>query len=199
MLEVLPAKNGTFTATPDLTDGAVYMDEYVHYLAQKIGAAGSERGIRGYSLDNEPALWHYTHSRVHPDPVTVSELIEKSAATAAAVKAVDPDAEIFGPAVYGYTAYDHLADDDKSSEWETLKRQNRYHWYDAMMYTIPYNDEEYIYMDYFADEPRRLGLTVKHGHSIQTLFSNLPCVIENGRVFAEGCMGYVCLCERGMH
>lgn len=69
---------------------------------------------------------------------------------------------------------------------------------DAMMYTIPYNDEEYIYMDYFADEPRRLGLTVKHGHSIQTLFSNLPCVIENGRVFAEGCKGYVCLRERGM-
>lgn len=128
-LEVLPAKNGPYTATPDLTDGAVYMDEYVHYLTQKIGAAGSERGIRGYSLDNEPALWHYTHSRVHPDPVTVSELIEKSAATAAAVKSVDPDAEIFGPAVYGYTAYDQLADDDKSSEWETLKRQNRYHWF----------------------------------------------------------------------
>ena len=128
-LKVMPSKDGPFTETPDLTDGAVYMDEYVHYLTQKIGGAGSETGIRAYSLDNEPALWHNTHSRVHPEPVAVSELIEKSVATAAAVKAIDPDAEIFGPAVYGYTAYDHLADDDKSSEWETLKRQGRYHWF----------------------------------------------------------------------
>ena len=64
---------------------------------------------------------------------------------------------------------------------------------DAVIYTIPYNEEEYVYMDYFADEPRRLGLKLKCGQTAQTLFSNLPCMIEDGHVFAEGCRGYVCL------
>ena len=69
---------------------------------------------------------------------------------------------------------------------------------DAMMYTIPYNGEEYVCMDYFADEPRRLGFKLKRGQTVQTLFSNLPCIIENVRVSAEGCKGYVCLRVRGM-
>ena len=70
---------------------------------------------------------------------------------------------------------------------------------DALMYTIPYNDEEYVYIDCFADEPRRLGFMLKRGQTAQTLFSNLPCAIENGRVFAEGCMGSVCLRVRSIH
>lgn len=68
---------------------------------------------------------------------------------------------------------------------------------DALMYTIPWNGEEYVYMDCFADESRRLGLKLKPGQTAQTLFSNLPCKVENGRVFAEGCTGSVCLCVRG--
>ena len=69
---------------------------------------------------------------------------------------------------------------------------------DALMYTIPYNDEEYVYMDFFTDEPKRLGLMPKQGQTVQTLFSNLPCMIEEERVFAEGRMGYVCLRVRSM-
>ncbi|MCR4621154.1 MAG: hypothetical protein K5663_03650 [Clostridiales bacterium] len=68
---------------------------------------------------------------------------------------------------------------------------------DALMYTIPYNDEEYVYMDHFADEPRRLELKLRRGQTAQTLFSNLPCIIENGRVLTEGCVGSVCLRVRG--
>ncbi|MCC8195897.1 MAG: glycoside hydrolase family 44 protein [Ruminococcus sp.] len=127
--EVMFRSDGEFPDTPDLTDGVVYMDEYVNYIINMLGDSTSKTGIQGYSLDNEPALWAGTHSRVHPDPVTIEELCSKSAELAAVVKELDPNAEIFGPALYGYTAYDHLADGDESTEWEDLKEENSYNWF----------------------------------------------------------------------
>ncbi|MBR4345481.1 MAG: glycoside hydrolase family 44 protein [Oscillospiraceae bacterium] len=124
-----PVKGASFADAPDLTDGTVYMDEYVNYIIEHLGDSRSPTGIQGYSLDNEPALWHHTHSLIHPECVSVQELAQKSAVMAAAVKRLDPYAEVFGPALYGYTAYDHLADDESSTEWETLKSENGYHWY----------------------------------------------------------------------
>lgn len=122
-------KGAPFAETPDLEDGTVYMDEYVNYLVNTLGGAKTSTGMQGYSLDNEPALWKGTHSRIHPQPVTIEELAAKSITMAAAVKKIDPDAEIFGPALYGYTAFDHLADDDSSTEWEDAKKAGNYHWY----------------------------------------------------------------------
>lgn len=122
-------KNAPFDDEPDLTDGNVYMDEYVNYIINKLGDSQSATGIQAYSLDNEPALWSHTHSRIHPQPVGIKELSDKSIEMAAAVKKLDPNADIFGPALYGYTAYDHLADDDESTEWEEIKSANNYNWY----------------------------------------------------------------------
>ena len=122
-------KGAPYAESPDPDDGTVYMDEYVNYLIRTLGDSQTATGIQGYSLDNEPALWKNTHSRIHPQPVTIAELAEKSITMAAAVKKLDPNAEVFGPSLYGYTAYDHLADSDDSDEWETLRDQNGYHWY----------------------------------------------------------------------
>ncbi len=119
-------KGSPFSMTPDLTDGTVYMDEYVNYIVKTLGDAGTSTGIQAYSLDNEPALWEHTHSRMHPEPVTVAELSEKSIEVAKAVKSIDPKAEVFGPALYGYTAYDHLADED---DWDAVNADGKYHWY----------------------------------------------------------------------
>ncbi|MCC8043506.1 MAG: glycoside hydrolase family 44 protein [Oscillospiraceae bacterium] len=127
--EVRFTTQGEFPETPDLTDGVVYMDEYVNYIIRQLGNSESETGIQGYSLDNEPALWSGTHSEVHPEPVTIAELCDKSIELAYAVKQLDPEAEIFGSALYGYTAYDHLADDDSSTEWDELKEENGYNWF----------------------------------------------------------------------
>ena len=127
--KVVLTKNAPFDDTPDLNDGVVYMDEYVSYLVKNLGDSTTSTGIQGYSLDNEPALWAHTHSRMHPQPVTIEELSSKSIEMAKAIKAIDPHAETFGPALYGYTAYDHLADDDNSNEWETIKAANNYNWY----------------------------------------------------------------------
>ncbi len=127
--EVVFSKNAPFAETPDLTDGKVYMDEYVNYIVNVLGDSKSPTGIQGYSLDNEPALWGHTHSRMHPEMTTIEELRSKSVELSTAVKKVDPNAEIFGPALYGYTAFDHLDDDDTSDEWENIKKENNYHWY----------------------------------------------------------------------
>lgn len=122
-------KGSAFDATPNLDDGVVYMDEYVNYLINKLGDSTTATGIQGYSLDNEPTLWKSTHSRIHPQNVTIEELTTKSVEMATAVKKLDPHAEIFGPALYGYTAFDHLDDSDASTEWEALKSENSYNWY----------------------------------------------------------------------
>lgn len=127
--KVVLTKGSDFADTPDLTDGVVYMDEYVNYIIKKLGDSKSATGIQGYSLDNEPVLWNDTHSRMHPEPVTIEELKTKSIEMAKAVKKLDPNAEVFGPALYGYTAFDHLDDDDEHTEWETVKAANNYHWY----------------------------------------------------------------------
>lgn len=122
-------KGSAFSDEPDLTDDTVYMDEYVNYIINKLGDSTTSTGIQGYSLDNEPALWSHTHSRMHPEPVGIVELADDSIKLASAVKKLDPNAEIFGPALYGYTAFDHLTDDENSNEWETIKQSGNYHWY----------------------------------------------------------------------
>ncbi len=141
---VVLTKGAPFAETPDLTDGVVYMDEYVNYIITKYGDSQSPKGIQAYSLDNEPALWHHTHPRVHPEPVGVQELADKSIEMARAVKALDPNAEIFGPALYGYTAFDHLADDEISDEWEKIKEEKGYHWYlDCYLDQMRQAEEQY--------------------------------------------------------
>lgn len=127
--KVVLTKDSAFAEEPDLEDDTVYMNEYVNYIVNKLGDSNSTSGIQAYSLDNEPALWHHTHSRIHPQPVGITELSEKSIEMAKAVKAIDADAEIFGPSLYGYTAFDHLADTDESNEWEQIKAENGYNWY----------------------------------------------------------------------
>lgn len=123
--EVKFAKNAPFSLTPDLTDDYVYMDEFVNFLVDKYGSASTATGVKGYSVDNEPALWAHTHVRVHPDPVTCDELVEKTAELSKAVKNVDPDAEIFGPALYGFAAYLSL---QSAPDWEDGLKDN-YNWF----------------------------------------------------------------------
>lgn len=89
------AKNAPFAAQPSTTDGVVYMDELVNLLVTKYGRA-DQGGVPYYALDNEPGLWTHTHPRIHPEPLTVDELLDRSEALSKAVKAVDPSARILG-------------------------------------------------------------------------------------------------------
>ena len=95
------------------------MDEEVNFLVNKYGKANSNTGIKGYSLDNEPALWPSTHPRIHPNKTTVKEMIEKSTATALAVKNIDPSAEIFGAVTYGFAENYHMQDAPDWSDYSS--------------------------------------------------------------------------------
>jgi hypothetical protein len=87
---------------------------------------GNPGPIRGYSLDNEPALWSHTHPRIYPDQVTVADLLRRSEEAAAMVKEIDPGAEVFGPALYGYYGFVALQD---APDWWSIKRQGGYDWF----------------------------------------------------------------------
>lgn len=119
------AKGSEFSLEPDLDGGVVYMDEFVNYLVNKLGSA-SEGGIKGYSLDNEPALWKGTHRLIHPEKATCREIVERSIGLASAVKAVDPNAEIFGPALYGFNAFATFQD---AADWEEVSEGKDYKWF----------------------------------------------------------------------
>lgn len=95
-------KPGALSLTPNATDGAVYQDEFVNWVEQ------STTGDVIYSLDNEPDLWSHTHARIHPAPVTYAEIVERNIRYASAVKAVAPNAQVLGPANYGFYGMERL-------------------------------------------------------------------------------------------
>jgi len=108
-------KPGPYAATPDLSDGAVYEDELVNYLTQKLGKAGAG-GVRFYSLDNEPALWPATHPRIHPEKTRYEEMVTRTEATAAAITKIDPGAEVLGAVAFGWSEYMSLSDAPDAKE-----------------------------------------------------------------------------------
>ena len=119
-------KGSDFADTPDLNDGVVYMDEYVNYLVKTLGSA-KNGGIQGYSMDNEPGLWHMTHSRMHPEQCTCEEIVEKNITMAKAVKEIDPDAEVFGPALFGYSSFQNFV---SAPDWNEIKSwRPDYRWF----------------------------------------------------------------------
>ncbi|NLK70108.1 MAG: glycoside hydrolase [Clostridiales bacterium] len=122
-------KNAELLLEPDLTDNAVYMDEYVNYLVKTLGDSTTSTGIQGYSLDNEPFLWNDTHPYIHPEECTADELIEKSIELAKVVKEIDPNAEVFGPALWGMLPCIQAGTSQNytDAKWESIK--GNYDWY----------------------------------------------------------------------
>lgn len=122
--EVVFKKDGELSLTPDLTDGKVYMDEYVNYLVQTLGDSTTPTGIQGYSLDNEPFLWNDTHPLLHPEEATANELIDKAIELGTVVKGIDPNAEIFGGVFWGMLP---CITAGGTSDWDEIK--GSYDWY----------------------------------------------------------------------
>lgn len=98
--KVVFAKGAPFALAPSTTDSFVYMDEEVNFLVNKFGRA-DQGGVPYYALDNEPALWPTTHARIHPQSLSMAELLNNSEALAKAVKAVDPSAKVLGLESFG--------------------------------------------------------------------------------------------------
>jgi mannan endo-1,4-beta-mannosidase len=109
-------KSGPYATTPDRSDDAVYQDEFVNFLVQKLGKA-SAGGIKFYSLDNEPALWSSTHPRIHPEKTTYQEIVARTEATALQITALDPTAMVLGGVSFGWSEYMSLQSAPDSKEY----------------------------------------------------------------------------------
>ncbi|HVT60281.1 MAG TPA: glycoside hydrolase family 44 protein [Thermoanaerobaculia bacterium] len=84
--------------------GPSFVTDWLAHIAARTGLP-ENGGVRMFALDNEPALWNSTHRDVHPSPTTYDELWQKTLAYAAAIKAAEPHALVFGPADWGWCAY----------------------------------------------------------------------------------------------
>ena len=101
---VVFSKNDSYLTAPDTSDGTVYMDEYVSFLANRYGYA-VDGGINGYFLDCEPENWFTRFPEATPERITAETLISRSAELADAVKRIDPTALVYGPSISGIDAF----------------------------------------------------------------------------------------------
>jgi autotransporter-associated beta strand protein len=125
----MPSKSlagaGAFTLTPSPSSSVVYQDEFVNWVKTEYPAGFTTNSTTPiwFQLDNEPDLWASTHAELRPivpgsvsasypvgipQPVTYAELVSKSIAYATAIKAVAPNAKVFGPVSYGWYGYTTL-------------------------------------------------------------------------------------------
>lgn len=119
-----------FTTTPDTEDDYVYIDESINYLTQMYG-----KGKVKYSLDNEPDLWTYTHSKVmcacggydpeKEEKVECKTFLDRTIETAKAIKDVDDQAELFGFVSYGFNGYLSF---QGAPDWNS-DLNNKYSWF----------------------------------------------------------------------
>ena len=103
---------GNNPADTSVAAGPAFVQSMVAHLVETHG----EDGVTTYNLDNEPSLWNSTHRDVHPAALSYDELRDTSVATAKAIKAADADAEIAGPAEWGWCAYFYSPKDSSGCE-----------------------------------------------------------------------------------
>ena len=104
-----------------------FQGEWFKHLVKKWGAA-DKGGLKYYIMDNEPALWNSTHRDVQPQGVTMQELVDKTIAYSAQVKAIDPKALVVGPEEWGWTGYIYSGFDAQQGakvNWDAAKMPDR--------------------------------------------------------------------------
>jgi hypothetical protein len=102
--EVVYRKDGPFTQSPSPSDAYVYMDEFLWALRGRFtNDIYADPAIPTFiSLDNEPDLWNSTHYVIQPKPITPEEFIQKCIRLCRALKALDPNIQLFGPVHFGF-------------------------------------------------------------------------------------------------
>ena len=148
-----------------------FIQDWMSHLATQFGSSAP----RFYSLDNEPMLWNHTHRDVHPDPVGYDELWNRSMGYASAIKATDPQAEIVGPALWGWTAYFYSGIDVASGNYSNPPDRNAHdgtpfvEWYLQQMANYEQNQGtrllDYLDLHYY---PQQSGVTLGTAGNLAT-------------------------------
>jgi hypothetical protein len=68
---------------------------------KKLFGGAANKGVRFFSLDNEPGLWIDTHHDTVPKGISAEELAELNIKYAAMIKEVDPAAQVIGFSAWG--------------------------------------------------------------------------------------------------
>lgn len=116
-------KSEPFSLTPDLTDNAVYADEYINFILNKYGKADSSSGIRGYALDNNTGEWSLKQPSAHPGENTIEEFLNKSIQLSKVIKGLDEKALVFGgqlkniDSYYNFNAAKDWSEYSANSNW----------------------------------------------------------------------------------
>ena len=118
--QYIQANKPTDTST---TASPAFVSEWVTYLKKRFGA-GNQTGVRFYSLDNEPDLWHETHRDVSPTAVSYNKLRDLTYRYANAVKTADPTAATIGPTMASWNAYWHSPYDIQRDDLATPDDRN---------------------------------------------------------------------------
>jgi mannan endo-1,4-beta-mannosidase len=116
--QVFPTKGSAFSLTPNQTDSKVYMDEMVNFMVQKFGLSSTTKGVKNWSMDNEPDLWKNTHPFLHPNKTTCAELVSRTIDYSKAVKSIDPDGMVFGGVFSGWGGFMDL---QGATDWNQVK------------------------------------------------------------------------------
>lgn len=99
-------KPGALAASPNLSDGVVYQDEFVSYLgAQYPQAFSASAPMVFFCLDNEPSLWNYNFPFLYFEPPHIGTILESDVTYAAMIKRVQPNSLVVGPVLYGWDAF----------------------------------------------------------------------------------------------
>ena len=137
-IPIFNRKSAPFSMTPDLTDNAIYVDEYINYIVSKFGKSTDSTGVKAYALDNTPDLWSSNHRTIHPNATTIAELMQKTIDLSAVIKALDAHAMVFGGQFSGMSAFTTF---QNSADWDTIK--DGYTWF----------------IDYYLAEMKKAGST----------------------------------------
>lgn len=110
---------GNDPADTSITTDEQFVQDWLTHLQSQFGLA-ADNGVAYYALDNEPMLWHDTHRDVFPEPLGYDGLLDRTIRYASLIKTADPEAQVFGPVLWGWTAYSYSAQDAAAGEgfWE---------------------------------------------------------------------------------
>ena len=100
--------------------GVVYEDDWIRHLKASFGPA-SAGGVTFYAMDNEPDLWDYTHTDVHPARAGFDDVLAEFLDYSNAVKDVDPTAQVTGPVSWGWTGFEYSALDRGDDNFHSHK------------------------------------------------------------------------------
>ncbi|GGJ29212.1 glycoside hydrolase family 44 protein [Deinococcus roseus] len=110
-----------------VASNSAFVQGWITYLTQTFGKAGAG-GVKYYNLDNEPNLWNSTHRDVHPQPTSYDELLNKTIDYGSKIKAVDPAAQLLGPAEWGWSNYFYSARDAAAGgDWWNTRPDRKAH------------------------------------------------------------------------